>query len=107
MSITGSGVECVDTAPSRRNFIKIGAAGLAGSTMAAACRTGAGNADPAAAASVKGLVGDSRKRRFSVVRIKRDLLRRSSVSLMATGRREANGGAGNHLAYGVDGAFAF
>src|SRR4030095_15655535 len=44
---------------------------------------------------------------FSVVRIKRDLLRRSSVGLMATGRREGNGGADTTLAYGVDGTFAF
>ena len=34
---------------------------------------------------------------FSVVRLKRDLLRRSSVGLMATGRREGSGGAGNNL----------
>jgi hypothetical protein len=44
---------------------------------------------------------------FSVVRLKRDLLRRSSVGMMTTLRREANGGAGTNLAYGVDGTFAF
>jgi hypothetical protein len=44
---------------------------------------------------------------FSVMRLKRDVLRRSSVGLMATGRREGNGSAGNNLAYGVDGTFAF
>ena len=54
---------------------------------------------------------------FSVVRLKRDLLRRSSVGLMATGRRDGNGpgrrslgeggGAGDNVAYGVDGTFAF
>ena len=44
---------------------------------------------------------------FSVVRVKRDLLRRSSIGLMMTGRRESDGGAGDNLAYGVDGTFAF
>jgi hypothetical protein len=44
---------------------------------------------------------------FSVVRLKRDVLGRSSVGLMATGRREGRGGAGDNLAYGVDGTFAF
>jgi hypothetical protein len=44
---------------------------------------------------------------FSVVRLKRDFLRRSSVGMMATGRREGNASAGNNLAYGVDGTFAF
>ena len=44
---------------------------------------------------------------FSVVRVKRDILRRSSVGLMLTGRNEARGGAGDNLAYGVDGAFGF
>jgi hypothetical protein len=44
---------------------------------------------------------------FSVVRIKRDVLGRSSIGLMATGRREGRGGAGDNLAYGVDGTFAF
>ena len=43
----------------------------------------------------------------SVVRVKRDLLRRSSVGLMVTGRNEAQGGAGDNLAYGIDGTFAF
>jgi hypothetical protein len=44
---------------------------------------------------------------FSVVRIKRDLLRRSSIGLLATGRREGAGGLGNNAAYGVDGTFSF
>jgi hypothetical protein len=43
----------------------------------------------------------------SVVRVKRDLLRRSSVGLMVTGRNEALGGTGDNVAYGVDGTFAF
>ena len=43
----------------------------------------------------------------SVVRAKRDLFRRSSVGLMVTGRNVAEGGAGDNVAYGVDGTFAF
>jgi hypothetical protein len=42
-----------------------------------------------------------------VVRIKRDILRRSSVGLMVTDRNEARGGAGDNVAYGMDGMFAF
>ena len=44
---------------------------------------------------------------FSVVRVKRDLLRRSSVGLMVTGRNEAQRSAADNLAYGIDGTFAF
>ena len=44
---------------------------------------------------------------FSVVRLKRDILRRSSVGLIATGRSVAQSGVGRNLAYGVDGAFVF
>ncbi|MEQ1907913.1 MAG: DUF5916 domain-containing protein [Vicinamibacterales bacterium] len=43
----------------------------------------------------------------SVVRIKRDLFRRSSVGLIVTGRKAASGGAADDLSYGVDGAFSF
>jgi hypothetical protein len=44
---------------------------------------------------------------FSVVRMKRDILRRSSIGLIYTGRSLAESGNGaNHL-YGVDGTFAF
>jgi cytosine/adenosine deaminase-related metal-dependent hydrolase len=62
--------------PSRRNFIKVGAAGLAGSSIAAvACRTASGTASPAPAGPLAGvrsatpvelqnLVGDGRKRRI-------------------------------------------
>ena len=65
MSITRSGAEGADTAPSRRDFIKVGAAGLAGSTIAmGACRTGSGTAGPVSAAGVQGLIGDGRKRRI-------------------------------------------
>jgi uncharacterized protein DUF5916 len=44
---------------------------------------------------------------FSVIRLRRDVLRRSSVGLMATGRNETQGRTGDNLAYGVDGTFAF
>jgi len=44
---------------------------------------------------------------FSVVRLKRDILSRSSIGLMATGRSVAVDGAGRNLAYGVDGTFLF
>ena len=43
---------------------------------------------------------------FSVVRVKRDLLRRSSIGLLFTGRREGDAGTDN-AAFGVDGTFAF
>ncbi len=44
---------------------------------------------------------------FSVVRLKRDVLRRSSVGLIATGRSVAQNGSGGNLAYGLDGTFLF
>jgi len=44
---------------------------------------------------------------FSVVRVKRDVLRRSSIGLIATGRSNIEGGTANNQAYGVDGTFAF
>jgi hypothetical protein len=44
---------------------------------------------------------------FSVLRLRRDLLRRSSVGLLVTGRSAALNGPGTNAAYGVDGAFAF
>ena len=44
---------------------------------------------------------------FSVVRLKRDLLRRSSVGVMFTGRSETPDGEGRNLVYGLDGTFAF
>lgn len=42
---------------------------------------------------------------FTVLRLKRDVLRRSSVGVMATNRSVAAAGTGSNLAYGVDGAF--
>lgn len=42
---------------------------------------------------------------FTVVRLKRDILQRSSVGVMATNRSVATSGTGSNFAYGVDGAF--
>ena len=44
---------------------------------------------------------------FSVVRLKRDILRRSSVGVLYTGRSVAQNGLGGNAAYGVDGTFNF
>ena len=44
---------------------------------------------------------------FSVLRLRRDILRRSSVGVMATRRSVAQNGIGSNDAYGVDGTFAF
>jgi uncharacterized protein DUF5916 len=44
---------------------------------------------------------------FSVVRLKRDVLRRSSIGAMYTGRSTGPGGGGRNDTYGVDGTFAF
>ena len=44
---------------------------------------------------------------FTVVRLKRDVLRRSSIGVMATHRSVRERGAGSNQVYGVDGAFAF
>ncbi len=44
---------------------------------------------------------------FSVVRVKRDVLRRSSVGVLFTGRSLTQAGEGSNQAYGVDGTFAF
>jgi hypothetical protein len=44
---------------------------------------------------------------FSVVRVKRDVLRRSSIGAIFTGRSIAQNGVGSNEAYGVDGTFAF
>jgi hypothetical protein len=56
------------------------------------------NDDPASGA---------RPTNFSVARVRRDLLRRSSIGLMLTGRSARQAGIGTNYAYGVDGAFAF
>jgi hypothetical protein len=44
---------------------------------------------------------------FSVVRVKRDVLRRSSIGLLFTNRSESVIGSGANRSYGVDGTFAF
>jgi hypothetical protein len=42
---------------------------------------------------------------FSVVRLKRDILARSAIGVIATNRSVAVGGRGGNIAYGVDGTF--
>ena len=44
---------------------------------------------------------------FSVVRVKRDILRKSSIGVMATNRSKAQTLAGSNQVYGVDGTFGF
>ncbi len=44
---------------------------------------------------------------FSVVRLKRDIFRQSSVGLLVTRRSAALSGPGANTAYGVDGSFSF
>jgi hypothetical protein len=45
---------------------------------------------------------------FSVVRVKRDILKKSTIGMMFNGRSNSNTpGASRNLAYGVDGAFGF
>ena len=44
---------------------------------------------------------------FSVVRVKRDLLRRSSIGAIFTGRSVSTLGTGSSETYGLDGTFAF
>jgi hypothetical protein len=48
----------------------------------------------------------ARATNFSVVRVKRDILRRSSIGLLYTGRSIGQQG-GRNLVYGADGTFAF
>ena len=42
---------------------------------------------------------------FTVLRLKRDILQRSSIGVMATNRSVATSGTGSNLAYGADAAF--
>ena len=49
----------------------------------------------------------ARSTNFGVVRLKRDILRRSNVGLIYTRRSVARDGGGRNDAYGVDGTFAF
>jgi hypothetical protein len=49
----------------------------------------------------------ARDTNFSVVRLKRDVLRRSSIGVLFTNRTKSTVGTGGNQAYGVDGTFAF
>jgi len=49
----------------------------------------------------------TRPTNFSAVRVKRDVLARSSVGVIATGRSVAQNGAGSNAAWGLDGTFGF
>ena len=44
---------------------------------------------------------------FSVVRVKRDVLRRSAIGGLLTNRSVSTKGAGSNQVYGVDGVFSF
>ena len=44
---------------------------------------------------------------FSVIRVKRDILRSSTIGLIFTGRSISLQGRGQNLAYGIDGGFSF
>jgi hypothetical protein len=44
---------------------------------------------------------------FTVARVKRDILRRSAIGALFTGRSVTETGAGSNHAYGVDGVFSF
>jgi hypothetical protein len=49
----------------------------------------------------------ARDTNFNVVRLKRDVLRRSSVGVMFTNRTKSTVGTGGNQSYGLDGTFAF
>jgi hypothetical protein len=49
----------------------------------------------------------ARDTNFSVVRLKRDVLRRSSVGVLFTNRTKSTVGTGGNQSYGLDGTFAF
>jgi Domain of unknown function (DUF5916) len=49
----------------------------------------------------------ARDTNFSVVRLKRDVLRRSSIGLLFTNRTISTVGSGGNRSYGLDGTFAF
>ena len=44
---------------------------------------------------------------FSLVRVRRDILRKSSIGVIATGRSVTTKGTGSNAVFGVDGAFSF
>ena len=49
----------------------------------------------------------ARATNFSVLRVRRDILRRSNVGALFTGRSVSRAGPGSNAAYGVDGLFSF
>ena len=52
-------------------------------------------------------ISGSRSTNFSVVRLRRDVLRRSSIGLIATERSARTTGTGTNGAYGINGTFTF
>jgi hypothetical protein len=54
-----------------------------------------------------GDVDSAKATNFGVVRVKRDILRRSAVGVIMTDRSEASSGGGHSAAVGVDGVFSF
>ncbi|MCA1585221.1 MAG: carbohydrate binding family 9 domain-containing protein, partial [Acidobacteria bacterium] len=52
-------------------------------------------------------IGGSEPTNFTVLRLKRDILRRSTIGAMLTNRSNATLGSGSNQAYGVDAAFSF
>jgi hypothetical protein len=50
---------------------------------------------------------NARATNFSVVRLRRDILRRSNVGALFTSRSSREGGRGSNQTYGVDGTFTF
>jgi hypothetical protein len=50
-------------------------------------------------------VSQTQPTNFTVLRVKRDVLRRSAIGVMATNRSVSAGGIGSNQAYGVDGSF--
>ncbi len=53
------------------------------------------------------LVSGTPATNFTVVRVKRDVLKKSTIGAMFTGRSKSNLSTGSNEAYGVDGAFGF
>jgi hypothetical protein len=51
------------------------------------------------------LASSTKATEYSVVRVKRDVLKRSAIGMMATNRSVATSGSGTNQAYGVDGTF--
>jgi hypothetical protein len=52
-------------------------------------------------------ISATRATNFSVARVKRDILRKSSIGAIFTGRSVSQSGHGSNEAFGVDGTFAF